>query len=339
VIPKKDRRKLVLLMMVLTPGIPEYLTGSTPVLYLFTNPLQFFISLGFNVAPYTTGAIIIRDVAIKYRKGWLTILLLGAAYGIMEEGITVHTFFQASGQPVSLLSIYGRSMGVNWIWAIGITFFHSIYSIALPIFILSLAYLGYRNERLTGRRGIWLAFCIYVVDILLINIMIEVSHIASVPSFPEYFIFTLLAGVFVVVAFLIPRNAFHPAANSHNGRARPFILGFLLFPIYFIFSYITVKANGVGMIPPVADAALLILSYVVLFILSVRSVSCGGKVTVGKYYYVTGAMVPLMVLAEIQEFFNGLHGITISVIVAIVLLWRFGSLIRKNAPDGTITSS
>ncbi len=318
-------------MVVMTPGIPEYLTGSTPVIYLFTNPLQFFISLGFNVALYTMGAILIRDLAIKYRRGWLTILLLGAAYGIMEEGITVHTFFQASGQPVGLLSLYGRSMGVNWIWAIGITFFHSIYSITLPIFILSIAYPRYRNERLTGRIGIWIAFCIYLADILLINIMIEASHIGSVPSPSEYFIFTLMAAFFAVVAFLVPRNAFRVGLNRHNGRAGPFILGFLLFPIYFIFSYTVVKGDGTGIIPPVADAILLILSYVVLFILSVRSVSNGGRVTAGKYYYVSGAIIPLMILAEMQEVFNGLHGITISVIVAIILLLRLRSLVRKNA--------
>ncbi len=67
-----------------------------------------------------------------------TVILPGGAYGIMEEGAGVHTFFETSGSPAGIIGSYGHLFGINWVWAAGLTVFHSIYSISLPILMAGL---------------------------------------------------------------------------------------------------------------------------------------------------------------------------------------------------------
>ncbi|MCI4323473.1 MAG: hypothetical protein L3K03_05560 [Thermoplasmata archaeon] len=159
-------RRAILTLAILTPGIPEFLTGSTALAPIVFNPLGFVLSVVFDVALYTTGALLIREYVIRYHKGWASVLLLGAAYGIVEEGLAVHTWFQTGGPPVFALGSYGHFLGINWIWATGLTTFHSLYSIALPLLLLDLIYPEIQGKPiLTGRRQIGWVAAFYVIDV------------------------------------------------------------------------------------------------------------------------------------------------------------------------------
>src|SRR5690349_10616134 len=87
--PKRLRTWPALLTLFLLPGVTaEMLTGSTPVLVYLTNPF----SLITNTLIYGSGAILIREVARRRGLGWTSILLMGAAYGVFEEGLVVNTW-------------------------------------------------------------------------------------------------------------------------------------------------------------------------------------------------------------------------------------------------------
>ncbi|HZY94297.1 MAG TPA: hypothetical protein VFE98_05465 [Candidatus Bathyarchaeia archaeon] len=107
------------------------MSGSTPPL-AFINPLVFL----FLGALYGSGALLVRDYARRWHRGWRSVLLLGAAYGIIEEGILVRSFFNPGWKDLGLLSSYGRWLGVNWVWAEWLTIYHAIFSIAIPIFLV-----------------------------------------------------------------------------------------------------------------------------------------------------------------------------------------------------------
>src|SRR5215510_707858 len=87
------RRHPLLCLLLLSPGIPEYLTGSSSFAVLTLNPVQFFILLGLNVGLYGPGVILIREAMIRWKKGWASVFLLGFAYAILEEGLDLSTFF------------------------------------------------------------------------------------------------------------------------------------------------------------------------------------------------------------------------------------------------------
>src|SRR5207247_8998678 len=78
----------LLSLLLLTPGIPEYLSASSQLTVLVINPVLFFLFLAANLGLYGSGVILIREAMIRWRKGWASVFLLGAAYGVAEEGWT-----------------------------------------------------------------------------------------------------------------------------------------------------------------------------------------------------------------------------------------------------------
>jgi hypothetical protein len=105
-----------LVLFFLAPVIPELLTGSTP-LANFLNPFGFALLVGL----YGSGAVVARELTYRLGKGWPALLGLGAAYGIIEEGLMVRSFFSPNWPDLGVLAQYGRWAGVNWIWALQLT--------------------------------------------------------------------------------------------------------------------------------------------------------------------------------------------------------------------------
>jgi len=131
----------ILLLFVLSPAIGELLSGSSPPLDFF-NPLTFLILASL----YGSGAVLVREYARCWGKGWRSILFLGAAYGIIEEGILVRSFFDPGWVDLGVLGTYGRWLGVNWVWAEWLTIYHAIFSITIPILLVELTYPQYRAQ-------------------------------------------------------------------------------------------------------------------------------------------------------------------------------------------------
>ncbi len=83
-----EKGKAAWFLALLSPIMAEMLSGSSP-------PLEFFAGLGFVflIPLYGGGALLVRELTIRWDKGWATVIALGAAYGIIEEGIAVKSFF------------------------------------------------------------------------------------------------------------------------------------------------------------------------------------------------------------------------------------------------------
>ena len=100
---------------------------------------MFLFQLLANLGLYGSGVLLIYEAKVRWEKGWATVLLLGAAYGILEEGVALSTLYDPKANPVGDLGVYGHWAGVNWIWSAGIVPFHALWSISLPILLLGLA--------------------------------------------------------------------------------------------------------------------------------------------------------------------------------------------------------
>ena len=59
----------LLFLLLLTPGIPEYLSASSQLTVLVINPVLFFLFLAANLGLYGSGVILIREAMIRWRKG------------------------------------------------------------------------------------------------------------------------------------------------------------------------------------------------------------------------------------------------------------------------------
>ncbi|MCI4365789.1 MAG: hypothetical protein L3K10_07020 [Thermoplasmata archaeon] len=191
----------VLALLVLAPAIPELLTGSTPITTLFVSPAFFAISFLGIMGLYGTGALLIREFVVYFQKGWASVLLLGAAYGIGEEGFAVHTFFEPYGNPVHALGTYGHALGVNWLWALGLTVFHATYSIALPILLVGLWYPKTRDVRWLDRGAVAVTAAVYLFVVALFSVVVGYG-----PSPPVFAFFLALGLAFILLAWSVPRE-------------------------------------------------------------------------------------------------------------------------------------
>ena len=124
-----------LALYLLSPIVGELLSGSAP-------PAEFFTPFGFTIMVllYGGGAVTVRELKFRWRKGMGSLLLLGAAYGVLEEGLMVASFQNPHWQDIGILGVFGRWLGINWVWAVELTAYHSIVSIAVPIMLVELAY-------------------------------------------------------------------------------------------------------------------------------------------------------------------------------------------------------
>jgi hypothetical protein len=236
----------ILCLLILSPGIPEYLSGSSNMGFLVFNPPLFFLLLAANLALYGPGVILIREAKIRWNKGWASVFLLGIAYGIVEEGLALRTFFNPQSPVVGNLGVYGHWAGVNWVWAVGLAIFHSVFSIGLPIFIFGLAFPDLRSKSLVSLRGIRLSLLTLTIDSFLLSLLVNYWP-------PEIGGLLILSSI--IVALLVIAAKKLPADFLKHVRAEPrwrprtfFLIGAVFFLIWLIPGGLAASAN---LYPPI----------------------------------------------------------------------------------------
>lgn len=329
-VPKGIRRKMVLLLIIMTPGIPEYMTGSSRLGPLVSDPFSFLLELGFNIALYSAGALLIREFSIRYNKGWGSILLLGLVYGIMEEGISVHTFFIPSGNPVGILAMYGRYLGVDWIWALGISVFHAVFSIGLPILLLAIAYPKYAREPLLRKRSSSLVIGFYAVDVIVLNLVVNAAKPDAIPTGGQYIFFLLLSLILILSARFLPGSWLAGHGKPDQGARKFFLLGMLAFPLYAANAFLPAAPDGTPRISPVLDAAFYIFANVALM-LAISRFMPPVRNRRHKFALALGLITPLFVWAEVVQLIGLAQLITIVSIIGIAFLIRLRKWVKTGA--------
>ncbi len=162
-----SNRRLILYFVLLAALLPEAITGSTPPL-AWLNPVQALL----NFWLYGTGVLVVREASLRWKTGWPGILLLGAAYGIVEEGLAVTTFFNPTLPQLGTLAWYGRDLGVNWLWAVWLTTFHAVVSIAIPILLIEWHWPALKGKRLLSDRGLYVAVGLLALCAVTINVLV-----------------------------------------------------------------------------------------------------------------------------------------------------------------------
>ena len=222
------RRHPILLLLCFTPGIPEYLSGSSSFVLLAVNPVVFLLFLGLNLGLYGPGVLLVREALVRWRPGWAGVIVLGAAYGLLEEGTALSTIFNPNASVVGFQGSYGHFAGVNWVWAEGVLGIHIVYSVGLPILLLGLALPETRGRSLLARRGVAIALAVYAVDIVLLALIVGYWRTAPALLVGA----ALVAGLLYVTARALPHGAWAPKTGAP--RLRPaifFLCGLAFYPI------------------------------------------------------------------------------------------------------------
>ena len=297
----------VALLLALTPGIPEYLSSSSPINAIVLNPFMFLFQLLANLGLYGSGVLLIYEAKVRWKKGWATVLLLGAAYGILEEGVALSTLYDPKANPVGDFGIYGHWAGVNWIWSAGIVPFHALWSISLPILLLGLALPGTVGKSLLSNRKITIVAVILLIDVLaLMAIVTRVSGYWM--GLPILALSLVSVGALIFAARRVPAGALAARPVIHGASNKVLaIVGISFFPVVLLTENIP-RAAGM---PAALDFILVLLVQALFLVYVVRragisenrkgllSLSLGLILPIAVFGVIAEVALPLTLLADV----------------------------------------
>ena len=143
----------VVTLLLLAPIVSEVLYGATRLSVIFVLIPQ--------IAIWGCGTLLIRYTVRRWRRGWVSLLLMGLALAVAEEWIIQQT---SIAPLVGLASHeYGRVWGVNWVyflWALG---YECVWVVVIPVQLTELRFPARRHDLWIGRRGLILASGAFVV--------------------------------------------------------------------------------------------------------------------------------------------------------------------------------
>jgi len=178
--------RAVLFLFVIATLIPELLIGSTP--------LSRINQLAFQFPYYGSAALVIREAVIRFKLSRAGLLLLGLAFGVITEGLSLQSIFNPHF--LNLDISYGRAAEVNWPWMLYMVGYHAVWSITIPVTLAGLVFRGRRQESWLGRIGLGGFLVLFVVMAFAFHaVFVKMSNFRA-PTLP----YVIAAGV---VALLI----------------------------------------------------------------------------------------------------------------------------------------
>ena len=216
-----------LTLLILAPLLGEIVSGHQPPLEL-CNPLSVLLLM----LPYGFGALICRELVRRWKKGWLSLILLGIAYAVYEEGIVVRSFFDPNWAELDILKPY-HVLGVNWTYSAMLVHFHVLVSIGASIFLAEMLYPDRRDASWLGNRG--LIACIAGLSLWFPAGWLMTQYI---PPWPGYILSGASIAGLILAARFVPANL--PAAVKKNPPHPIFflLLGFANMTLFFVAVYV-----------------------------------------------------------------------------------------------------
>jgi hypothetical protein len=219
---------------------------------------------------------------------------------------------------LGILGVYGRWLGVNWVWAEMLTIYHAVFSIALPILIVQLIFPRYIRKPWLSNKTLLICFILFTVDIIM-------GYLYLTPYRPppvSYFSTLLVTGVLIVVAFRIPSLKLNQKIDRYAQSMKQFwALGFLSTISFFLILYLAPNLTPNPEI--VIILPILLIGLVIHMLRRYRHISekC-------RYALACGALSFLIILAPLQEMDTSRQdnpaGMTlIGLLVLIFLIWLF----------------
>jgi hypothetical protein len=217
-------RRAAFTLIVLTPLIAELALGSTPM------RMAWLVILWVPI--YGAGVLLIRELVVRLGRGWPSLLLLAAAYELVEDGIGL----QALTSPhLYAAAAWGlRVFGFNAPYWEANLIYHAIFTVAIPIALTDLLFPAHRGRPYLGRLGTVVAGVVAVLGVGVLRISVPLSEDPGYQA-PLPFVAGCVLAVFalgVIALAVVPRS--RPMRNPLRVPSRVWLfsgaaLGVLVF--------------------------------------------------------------------------------------------------------------
>jgi len=157
--PIARNRKAAWTLALLTPLIAELTFGSTP--FRFTYLVLLWLPI------YGAGVLLIRELVMRAGRGWPSIILLGLAYELAEDGLGLqaltspHLYHAADWAP--------QILGFNIAYWILNIIYHVVFSAVIPIFITNLIFPAFKDKPYLKKGGLVWAGLFAILGVLMMR--------------------------------------------------------------------------------------------------------------------------------------------------------------------------
>lgn len=189
----------------------SFLKRITPAIGLFfVSPLigEFLLgNMSIDVLPaglplasttYGGGALLIREITRRTKRGWRTMILLGLAYAVILEGLVNQTLFNPSFFGFSLLdTAYIPAIGMGAWWTLMVLTLHTVWSMSVSIALIETLVPNRRTTPWLGKVSLAVTTLLFLLGAALTSFFVyfQERFLAS----PSQLIGTLIAIVTIIV--------------------------------------------------------------------------------------------------------------------------------------------
>ncbi|MBB6670326.1 hypothetical protein H7C19_06455 [Cohnella nanjingensis] len=213
-------------LLLLAPWVGEFLLGVSPLRNILGFPLILPL--------YGGGALLVRELTRRTGRGWPTLFLLAAAYGVIEAGLVDQSLFNPAflgleSQKITPIPV----LGISAYNALAFVAGHVIWSIGVPIAIVEMLtparmtapWLGKVGLSITG--GLYLVGCAIVFNFIYADEKFVASPAQRIGA-------PAVALTLIAIAFVINKNK-DLAAPSARPVPKPWPLGVGTFVVASLF--------------------------------------------------------------------------------------------------------
>ncbi len=208
-------------LVLLAPFIAEVLSGSTRLSFIFVFIPEAMV--------WGCGALLIRELHLRWRAGRPSLVLLGLALAVAEEWVIQQT----SLAPLPWVhTTYGRLWSVSWIWFLFFLGYECVWVVLVPLQLTELIFRDRRRQLWLGKAGLAVTSVIFLVGCFIAWFLW--THIARPKTFhvPVYQppAAQIVLGLLMILALVFAAYRLRGAgtAPSLNGRVPPAWAAFLL---------------------------------------------------------------------------------------------------------------
>jgi hypothetical protein len=285
----------------------------------YLAPLEFFNPLTFliTVVPYGCGALAARELVIRFRRGWPSLLLLGLAFGLLFEGIVTRVIFNPTWEGLGKLGEYTHVYGVSWTLAVGIVHFQAVMAIVCPVLIAEMLYPERRHESWIGARtliacGVALPAWTAVIGLF----------VPFIPPLPAVLATILLVASLVALALTIPAGV---SSNGSLSAPRPLVFALVAgigMTLMMVGTFVVPQFSSRPPLPALLTALIVVMAveFAALVMLSRR----GAWSDRHRLAMVTGFLAFFLVFGMMRDFESFAGRSLVSLVTAwqLVRLWR-----------------
>ncbi|MGW1292930.1 hypothetical protein [Streptomyces sp. NPDC002533] len=216
-VPARIRVGAAVGLLFLSPICAEYLIGYDQII---SRPLDMLTGLLVLGPLYGAVAVLIREAARRTGRGWPTMILLSAAFGLIQAGVIDQSLFnpdfvREESWDQDRLPTFVAALGISVKHVVGFVGGHVIWSFCAPIGVVESCVPRIADRPWLGRVGITVMVVLYGLGALVIFKEHSKDFLATPAQLGTV---VVLALGLVVIAFALPQRA--PGRGS-DGRVPP----------------------------------------------------------------------------------------------------------------------